>query len=116
MKFASYKSDEGSVVLEFIGYGLLLQIPLLMLVLGLSAAQHDQLVAEAIARDSLRSYMMTEKDPTTTAAEIAKVYGVSSEGVHISMSCQDNDCTKSGNKVRLITKVGLMQAEAIGLK
>lgn len=116
MKFANYKCDVGSVVLEFIGYGLLLQVPLLMLVLGLSSAQHDQLVAEAIARDSLRSFMLIDKAPESTASEVAKVYGVSVDRVHISISCQDNDCLKAGNKIRLIAKVGLMQAEANGLK
>ena len=116
MKFASYKSDEGSVVLEFIGFGLLLQIPILMAVLALSAAQHDQFVAEAIARDSLRSFMLIDKAPESTASEVAKVYGVSVDRVHISIACQDNDCLKAGNKIRVITKVGLMQAEANGLK
>jgi hypothetical protein len=116
VKFANFKCDVGSVVLEFIGYGLLLQVPLLMLVIGLSAAQHDQLVAEAIARDSLRSFMLIDKAPESTASEVAKVYGLSVDRVHISISCQDNDCLKAGNKIRVITKVGLMQAEANGLK
>lgn len=116
MKFVNFKCDAGSVVLEFIGFGLLLQIPILMAVLALSAAQHDQLVAEAITRDSLRSFMVIDKNPESTASEVAKVYGVSLDRVHISMSCQDNDCTKQGNAIHLETKVGLMQAEANGFK
>ena len=56
MRSVNFKGETGSAVIELIGFGLLLQIPLVMLATNLLLLQHDQLAAEAITRDVLRSF------------------------------------------------------------
>lgn len=116
MKFANFSSESGSVVLEFVGFGLLLQVTLLLVILNLGALQHDQLAAEAISRDSLRAFLLIGKSPNVTAAEIAKAYRVDPSRLTVTLICQADDCDTEGNRVRVVTRIGSVQSEEIGLR
>jgi hypothetical protein len=116
LKSVKINSDEGSIVLEFIGFGLLLQVPLLMVVLALAGTQHNQLAAEAISRDSLRSFLLIDKQPSITAMDIANEYGLDPALVSITVTCESNDCQGQGRMIKVVTRIGLIQAEAIGLR
>ena len=72
MRSVNFKGETGSAVIELIGFGLLLQIPLVMLATNLLLLQHDQLAAEAITRDVLRSCVLLDSEPTTEAQAAAK--------------------------------------------
>ena len=116
MKFASFSSEEGSVVLEFIGLGLLIQVPLLVLVLNLGALQHDQLAAEAISRDSLRTYLLIGRSPAETAVAVAQTYGVDSAQLSVTLDCENGDCETAGNRIKVVTQIGSVRAEVTALR
>jgi hypothetical protein len=116
LKFANFSSESGSVVLEFVGFGLLLQVTLLLVILNLGALQHDQLAAEAISRDSLRAFLLIGKSPNATAAEIAKAYRVDPGSLTITLVCQADDCETEGNRVAVVTRIGSVQSEVVGLR
>jgi hypothetical protein len=116
LKFANFSSESGSVVLEFVGFGLLLQVTLLLVILNLGALQHDQLAAEAISRDSLRAFLLIGKPPSATAAEIAKAYRVNLGRLTVTLICQADDCDAEGNRVTVVTRIGSVQSEEVGLR
>jgi hypothetical protein len=116
LKFAKFSSDHGSAPLEFLGFGLLLQIPVLVMVINLASIQHDQLVADAICRDSLRSYLLLGAQPELTAARVAAEYGTPINRIKLQVICEFGDCETEGNRIRVIAKVGLVEAETEGIK
>lgn len=116
LKFAKFSSEDGSVVLEFIGLGLLLHVSLLVLVLNLGSLQHDQLAAEAISRDSLRAFLLIGKSPSETATEIARAYRVEPSRLSVTLMCQDDDCETGGNRIRVVARIGSIQSEVVGLR
>jgi hypothetical protein len=103
-------------VLEFIGFGLLIQVPLLLLVLNLGGLQHDQLAAEAISRDSLRSYLLIGRSPVETAERVAQTYGIDSRRLALSLICENNDGETEGNIVTVTTQIGSVKAKVVGLR
>lgn len=106
MPFVNFKSDAGSVVLEFVGFGVLVQVPMLLASIALTGLQHDQLAADAINRDALRSFTLQGRAPAVTAAEIASDFKVEPARVNIQMDCEDGDCDSPGVLVRLTTTIG----------
>ncbi len=60
MHLPRFKDDSGSAPLEFIGFGLLLQLPMIPLTMQLVAVQLEQLSAESIARNALRAYSISD--------------------------------------------------------
>lgn len=106
MPFANFKSDTGSAVLEFIGFGVLVQVPLLIVSVGLTGLQHDQLAADAINRDSLRALTLQGRQPSETAAEIAEEFHIEPIRVQLQITCEDGDCSSPGALVRLTTIIG----------
>lgn len=116
MPFANFKSDAGSVVLEFIGFGVLVQVPLLLASIALTGLQRDQLAADAINRDALRSFTLQGQAPEVTAAEIAADFNVEQARVNIQMDCADGDCNSPGVLVRLTTTIGSAIATGFAYK
>jgi len=49
------KDERGSSMIDFLGFGLLLQVPVLLLATQLATIHANQLAADSIARHSLRS-------------------------------------------------------------
>lgn len=113
MPCANFRSEDGSAVLEFIGFGLLLQIPMLVLVTNLVSHQHDQLAAEAISREALRSYVLLNKEPAKTALELAEEYRISPERIRVTMSCERDECNEEGAWIFLRTQVGEAVASGV---
>lgn len=110
MKF----SDEtGSVVLEFVGFGLILQVPILMFVTSMLGLQHDQFAAEAITRDALRSFVLLGKQPIETAAEVSRAYRVSMSRVSLAVICRPHDCEAGDGWVEITTRVGSVSAKGV---
>ena len=113
MRSVNFNSEEGSAILEFIGFGLLLQIPLVVFALNLVALQHDQLAAEAITRDALRAFVLFDRDPSESALELAAEYRVSPSRIKITMTCKPVDCQPEGTWIHARTQIG--SASAIGV-
>lgn len=101
------------MVLEFVGFGLVLQVPILMFVTSILGLQHDQFAAEAITRDALRSYVLLGKPPIETAAEVSQAYRVSMSRVELAVSCRPHDCEAGDGWVEITTKVGAVTAKGV---
>ncbi|MEN9970155.1 MAG: hypothetical protein RLZZ229_363 [Actinomycetota bacterium] len=71
-----WSNDEGSAVLELIGFGVVLQIPLLALAVQLPNLQLHQLAADSISRNAARAYVLKSIPLQTTANQIAKDFNL----------------------------------------
>ncbi len=113
MRSVNFRAEDGSAVLEFIGFGLVFQIPLMVIAGNLVAVQHDQLTAEAITRDLLRSYVLSNRDPLAGAAELAAAYRVSPNRIKVSLSCRPTDCNQAKAWVYVTTQIGSISASGV---
>jgi len=90
--------DEGSASLEFITAGLLLLLPMVYLVLTLSALQAGAFAVEGAARQAARVYVQGENAAEADAAagraiEFALAdYGLEDSSVDVSVSCTESPC------------------------
>jgi hypothetical protein len=109
----NFRDDSGSVVLEFLGFGILIQLPILVFATSLMAVQHDQFAAEAITRDSLRSFVLLGKPPLETAAEVSAAYRVSMTRVLLTLICRPADCESGAGWVEITTKLGSAVARGV---
>lgn len=85
--------DEGSASLEFITAGLLLLVPLVYLVLTLSAIESGSYAVEAAARQGVRVFVQAGSDAEARARADAAVrfaladYGVDASAAAVQVSC-----------------------------
>ena len=92
--------DSGNAVIEFVLFGLLLQLPLLLLVSSSAEIQRNQLAAESIARQASRSFTLaTSLDEAkirllATVQQVAQDFSLSPEELEVSFTCQPTiDCS-----------------------
>jgi hypothetical protein len=111
-----FSDDSGSAVIEFLGFGVLLQLPILMFTLQLVALQHDQLAAEAIVRQLARSFVIEGKDPLVATSEVATNFGVTSNKLQVHVVCDPTDCSQDGAVINIQAQVGQASASAVTLK
>lgn len=105
--------DDGSASLEFITVGLILLVPLVYLVLAVSAIQAGSLAAEGTARQMARVYVQaaTPEDGLARVDRALAVgfddYGLSSAGADADIDCIDaaNGCLSRGNAVTVTVRV-----------
>lgn len=110
MLHVNFSDEEGSAVLDFIGFGLLLQLPLVLFANNLVMAQHDQLTAEAITRDALRSLVLLGKEPLETTLELADLYGLPSNRIEVTLTCRPASCQQEKAWVNVTTRIGDVRA------
>lgn len=91
--------DRGSALLDFLGFGLLLQIPVLVLASQLATMQSNQLAADSIARHSLRSFALYGTEVAVTSQEIAEDLELKVSPA-VELLCSP-DCTGSGSILRI---------------
>jgi hypothetical protein len=114
--FKYLAQDQGSAVVEFVGFGLLLQVPLLIVAVTLAQVQLDQFAAEAVARHSLRSYILAGTPIAQSAREVLQDFAVTALP-DLQVSCSPSkDCEASGETVSLHVQLGLAQAESIVIR
>ena len=99
-----FNDDAGSAVIDFVLYGVVFQISLLMFGLQAFQTQSDQLAAESIARHALRSYSLAGIDPNETAAQVLADFGIT-KSVKVQLLC-DPDCESEGSLLELTAVVG----------
>lgn len=108
--------DEGSALVDFIGFGLLLQIPILMFTTLSMPVQHQQFALEAIARHGIRAHVLVPDNSSTTMVihRIATDFGLEPSDFSWMISCTpDPTCLDSGSIVRFEVQLGGLSAEAI---
>lgn len=77
-----WTDDRGSASLEFITIGVLLLVPLVYLVLALSAVQAGALAAEGAARQAARVYVQSATSAdAAAAAERAVLFALADHGI-----------------------------------
>lgn len=109
----TFADESGSAVLEFVGFGLLLQVPLLMMAVNFAEVQAAQFAAEAIARHSLRSYVLTGASVTETADEIISDFRLSTKPT-LQLSCHPiGDCNNPGDIVTLRVQLANAKAQSV---
>ncbi len=113
MQSVNFRGEDGSAAIEFIGFGLLLQVPLAIFATNLVLVQHDQLAAEAITRDVLRSHVLLGAEPSTVAEAAASLYGVSPSRLRVSMSCKPLTCSQEQAWVTVKTQLGSATASGV---
>ena len=88
------RSESGSASLEFIGAGLLLLVPIVYLILALSALQCAALAVDGAARQATRVFVQGESvaDARSAASRAIEVtlsdYGVEATGAAVTITCR----------------------------
>lgn len=108
------KDERGSAVIEFLGFGLFLQIPVLLLAIQLSAIQATQLAADSIARHSLRAFVLQEADISKTALQVAQDLRLTSKP-SVTLKC-DPDCYSDESLLRLVVKLDSIEASSVMIR
>ena len=91
--WSAWADDRGSAPLEFITAGVLLLVPLVYLVLALSAVQGAALATEGAARQAARVYVRADDDASgrreaQAAVDVALAdQGVPPEGIALDITC-----------------------------
>ena len=87
-------SERGSASLEFITAGLILLVPLVYLVLAMSALQGGALAVEGAARQAARVYVQAPDEAEGTARALRAVqfgladYGIPAEAATVRIDCE----------------------------
>ena len=108
------KGDRGSVIIDFVFFGVFLQLGLLLLATQIIGIQSNQLAAESIARHCLRSFLISGTDPMVTANQILQGFE-SEEKADVEIKCDDN-CELEGTRISVSVKVGLAQASLTAIR
>lgn len=101
-------ADDGSASLEFLTVGMILLVPLVYLVLAMSAIQGGALAVEGAARQAARVAVQAIDAGAADAAVQRAVrialddYGVDADAASVTVSCRPSgDCLASGERVRV---------------
>ena len=109
-------SDRGSAVVDFIGFGVLLKIPVLMFSTFALSVQHQQFALEAIARHGIRAHALVPDKGNTTRviSELMADFGLRPSDIEWTLSCNpDPNCVEPGSIALLQIKLGGLSAEAL---
>jgi hypothetical protein len=85
-------SEQGSAIVDLVGFGVLLQIPILMFTTFAVSLQHESFAVESIARHALRAHSLWPVNQSTqeVVSAIAKDFGISPDRVRWSLLCTPN--------------------------
>lgn len=106
MKISSIRAERGSAVIDFVLYGVMLQIGLLLFGLQVFEQQANQLAAESMARHSLRSFALTGTEVQETAVQVLNDFGTAtptSENLRVQLLCEP-DCDSEGSVLTVNVK------------
>ncbi|WP_235480239.1 hypothetical protein [Leifsonia sp. Leaf264] len=110
---ARLADESGSASLEFITVGLILLVPLVYVVLAVSAIQSASLAAEGVARQSARVYVQSATvDEGRAGVDRALAVGLADYGLatavpSVGIACDDptNGCLSRGNSVTITVRL-----------
>lgn len=92
------RSDSGSAILEFLIFGVAINIALLGFGVQILQVQKFQLAAESIARNSARSLAQSLEpaNARAVAENIASSFELSVDDLSLNLECLPSDCTSPG--------------------
>lgn len=111
----SISSEQGSAVLDLVGFGILLQIPILMFATFAISLQAQSFAVESIARHALRSHSLLPVIENTQAVvtEIANDFGLLEGRLNWSLWCTPNpNCLEPDTTARIEVRYGGLVANA----
>jgi len=106
--------DRGSILLEFLAFGLLLQVSVLIWLINFSNLQGQQIAAESVARHSIRAFILSDTQPEITAQQILNDFGFNLQP-RFNFTCEP-DCDSPGSILRLQVEVGAAKAQAVAVR
>lgn len=107
-------NDAGSAILEFLIFGLAVNVALLTFSIDLIQVQKNQLAADSIARHASRDFSisLSEASARHTALEIAQGFNLQPSEWQISAECEPIDCFATNALVRIQVLVENSRATA----
>ena len=108
-------SEQGSAIVDLIGFGVMLQIPILMFATFAVSTQQQSFAVESIARHALRAHSLWPVRESTqeVVLEIAKDFGISSERLSWNLWCTPNpNCLDQNTTARIEVRYGELIASA----
>lgn len=109
------KSESGSAAVELLGFGVLLQIPILLFATSLAQIQHRSFAVESISRNAIRSFVLLQDlDHTRTVIEeLATSFSIEPSKLLWRIECSpDISCRSAGGTV--LISISYLGQEAIG--
>lgn len=93
------RAEQGSAIVDLIGFGVLLQIPILMFTTLAIQTQQQSFTIEAIARHGLRAHVLWPDRASTAQviSELATDFGVSVSRIDWNLRCRPDPSCKSPN-------------------
>ena len=117
MKFSTKAScDNGSAIIDLIGFGVLLQIPILMFATAAISTQHQSFALEAIARHAIRAHSLwpDRQNTSQVVMQLASDFGLAYSILEWELSCRpDTECKKADSIATIEVKLGELSARAI---
>jgi hypothetical protein len=104
------RTESGSALIDFVLYGLLIQMTVLVFGLQVFSLQSAQLAAESAARHALRSFALSGADPNESVRSIVEDFNFS-EDYKVSFSCVP-DCVSDGSLLKITVKISAATATA----
>ena len=111
----SLASEQGSAIVDLIGFGVLLQIPILMFATFAISTQQQSFAVESIARHALRAHSLWPVSQNTSEVVIAisKDFGISADRVSWIISCTPNpNCLAPDTTAQIEVRYGQLVAYA----
>ena len=108
-------SEEGSAVLDLIGFGVLLQIPILMFATFAVTYQQQALAIESISRHALRSHVLWPEEKTTQLLvnDLVRDFGLDSKKLTWKLQClPDPNCLEPNTTIEIRVSYGGLSAYA----
>jgi hypothetical protein len=108
-------SEHGSAIVDLIGFGVLLQIPILMFATFAVSIQQQSFAVESIARHALRVHSLWPVLESTqeVVTAISKDFGINPERVNWTLVCSPNpNCLEPNTVARIEVRYGDLVAYA----
>lgn len=103
--------DDGSAALEFITAGTILLVPLVYLVLAMSALQGGAFAVEGAARQAARVYVQAPDETAARAGALRAVqvglgdYGIPGDSAAVTIGCGDEGCLARRSSVTVTVRI-----------
>ncbi len=103
--------EDGSAALEFITAGTILLVPLVYLVLAMSALQAGAFAVEGAARQAARVYVQAPDEAAARAGALRAVqvglddYGIAGDGAAVSIDCGAGGCLARRSTVSVTVRI-----------
>lgn len=108
-------AEHGSAIVDLIGFGVLLQIPILMFATFAVSSQQQSMAVESIARHALRSHSLWPVSESTQEVvnAIARDFGLVPDRLSWSLRCNPNpNCLDANTTARIEVRYGQLVAYA----